>query len=102
MAEWLMNGAPTVDLELCDINRFDTYACSPVYYKQRSIEEYEEVYSIHHPFMQRKVSRNMRVSPFYMRQQELKAYFNEKQGGSSHSGMKLTIRLYPHMKRGWL
>ncbi|MCJ7988142.1 hypothetical protein MUB15_00535 [Priestia sp. OVS21] len=80
MAEWLMNGAPTVDLELCDINRFDTYACSPVYYKQRSIEEYEEVYSIHHPFMQRKVSRNMRVSPFYMRQQELKAYFNEKAG----------------------
>ncbi|MEI4525502.1 FAD-dependent oxidoreductase [Priestia megaterium] len=80
MAEWLMNGAPTVDLELCDINRFDTYACSPVYYKQRSIEEYEEVYSIHHPFMQRKVSRNMRVSPFYMRQQELEAYFNEKAG----------------------
>ncbi|KAB2489484.1 GcvT family protein [Priestia endophytica] len=80
MAEWIVNGAPTVDLELCDINRFDTYAQSPDYYKPRSIENYEKVYDIHHPSMPPETSRNIRVSPYYMRQKTLGAYFNEKNG----------------------
>lgn len=80
MAEWIVNGAPTIDLELCDINRFDTYAQSPAYYKKRSIENYEKVYDIHHPFMPPETSRDMRVSPYYMRQKTLGAYFNEKSG----------------------
>ncbi|MBY0095098.1 FAD-dependent oxidoreductase [Priestia aryabhattai] len=80
MAEWIVNGAPTLDLELCDINRFDTYAQSPAYYKPRSIENYEKVYDIHHPFMPPETSRNMRISPFYTRQKTWGAYFNEKAG----------------------
>ena len=80
MAEWIVNGAPTLDLELCDINRFDKYAQSPAYYKPRSIENYEKVYDVHHPFMPPETSRDMRVSPYYMRQKTLGAYFNEKSG----------------------
>ena len=80
MAEWIVNGAPTLDLELCDINRFDAYAQSPAFYKPRSNEEYEKVYDIRHPFEPSATSRNMRVSPFYMRQQTLAAVFNEKLG----------------------
>lgn len=80
MAEWIVNGAPTLDLELCDINRFDKYAQSPAYYKPRSIENYEKVYDVHHPFMPPETSRDMRVSPYYMRQKTLGAYFNEKAG----------------------
>ncbi|WP_078412289.1 GcvT family protein [Priestia abyssalis] len=80
MAEWIVNGAPNLDLELCDINRFDTYAQSPAYYKKRSIEQYEKVYDIHHPFMPPETSRDMRVSPYYIRQKTLGAYFNEKSG----------------------
>ncbi|TCP27774.1 glycine/D-amino acid oxidase-like deaminating enzyme [Scopulibacillus darangshiensis] len=80
MAEWIVNGAPTLDLELCDINRFDTYAQSPAYYKKRSIENFEKIYDIHHPFMQPETSRNMRFSPYSIRQKTLGAYFNEKSG----------------------
>lgn len=80
MAEWIVNGAPTIDLELCDINRFDTYALSPAFYKPRSIENYEKVYDIHHPYMPPEKSRNMRVSPYYIRQQTLGAVYNEKAG----------------------
>ncbi|MGE8081141.1 GcvT family protein [Peribacillus loiseleuriae] len=80
MAEWIVNGAPTLDLELCDINRFDTYAQSPTYYKKRSIENYEKVYDVHHPFMPPETSRDMRMSPYYMRQKTVGAYFNEKSG----------------------
>lgn len=80
MAEWIVNGVPSLDLEICDINRFDTYAKSPAFYKPRSIENYEKVYDIHHPFMPPEKSRNMRVSPYYLRQVLLGAYFNEKSG----------------------
>ncbi|WP_339226627.1 FAD-dependent oxidoreductase [Oceanobacillus sp. FSL K6-2867] len=80
MAEWIVNGAPTLDLELCDMNRFESYALSPAYYKKRSLETYEKVYAIHHPFMPPETSRNMRVSPYYARQTTLGAYFNEKSG----------------------
>ncbi|SMQ87066.1 dimethylglycine oxidase [Bacillus sp. OV166] len=80
MAEWIVNGAPALDLELCDINRFDTYAQSPAYYKKRSIENYEKVYDIHHPFMPPETSRDMRVSPYHSRQKTLGAYFSEKSG----------------------
>lgn len=80
MAEWIVNGAPTIDLELCDINRFETYAQNPQYYQARSREDYEKVYDIHHPFEQKETSRNMRVSPFYSCQLTLGAVFSEKAG----------------------
>ncbi|MBY7141752.1 FAD-dependent oxidoreductase [Virgibacillus sp. NKC19-3] len=80
MAEWIINGAPTLDLEVCDINRFDAYAQNPTYYKPRSKEDYEKVYDIHHPFETPATSRHMRVSPYYIRQQTLGAFFNESLG----------------------
>ncbi|MGP7818635.1 FAD-dependent oxidoreductase [Niallia sp. 01092] len=80
MAEWIVNGVPTLDLELCDINRFDDYAQSPSFYKARSIENYLKVYDIHHPYMPHDTGRNVRVSPYYIRQEALGAVYNEKSG----------------------
>ncbi|WP_141432144.1 FAD-dependent oxidoreductase [Bacillus sp. 03113] len=80
MAEWIVNGVPTLDLELCDINRFDDYAQSPSFYKARSIENYVKVYDIHHPYMPHETGRNIRVSPFYIRQEVLGAVYDEKAG----------------------
>ncbi|MEQ2527300.1 FAD-dependent oxidoreductase [Bacillaceae bacterium CLA-AA-H227] len=80
VAEWIVNGAPTLDLELCDINRFDTYAQSPFYYKSRSIENYATVYDIHHPYEASSSSRDMRLTPYFGRQKELGGVFNEKSG----------------------
>ncbi|WP_342048226.1 GcvT family protein [Bacillus sp. OTU530] len=107
MAEWIVNGAPTLDLELCDINRFDTYAQSPAYYKKRSIENYEKVYDIHHPFMPPETSRDMRVSPYYMRQQALGAHFNEKSGWEQpqwYEANDSLVSMYENMilkRTGW-
>ncbi|WP_445491203.1 GcvT family protein [Niallia sp. 03133] len=80
MAEWMVNGVPSLDLELCDINRFDEQALSPSFYKNRSMENYVKVYDIHHPYMPHETSRNIRVSPYYHRQQSLGAVFSEKLG----------------------
>lgn len=80
MAEWIVHGVPSLDLELCDINRFEDYAESPHFYKQRSIENYEKVYDIHHPHMPAETGRNVRMVPYYIRQQTLGAVFHEKSG----------------------
>ncbi|MEW9673137.1 FAD-dependent oxidoreductase [Ammoniphilus sp. 3BR4] len=80
MAEWIVDGISGVDLEVCDLNRFDSYAQSPAYYKSRSIESFEKVYDIHHPLMSDKSSREMRVSPYFSRQHELGAYFADSNG----------------------
>lgn len=107
MAEWIVNGAPTLDLELCDINRFDKYAQSPVYYKKRSIENYETVYDIHHPFMQPETSRDMRLSPYHIRQKTLGAHFNEKSGWEqpqwyeANGSLAATYEKDIFMRKGW-
>ncbi|RYL94376.1 FAD-dependent oxidoreductase [Sporolactobacillus sp. THM7-4] len=83
VAEWMINGAPELDLKSCDVNRFDTYALNPIYYKKRSIENYDLEYDIIHPLMPPKTGRNMRLTPFYIRQKTLKAFFDEKSGWES-------------------
>ncbi|AJY77584.1 hypothetical protein VN24_07415 [Paenibacillus beijingensis] len=80
MAEWMVDGVPDVDLEVCDINRFDSYSQSPAYIKQRCSEAFEKVYNIHHPLEPADSCRNMRLSPFYARQKELGAQFTETNG----------------------
>lgn len=107
MAEWIVNGAPTLDLELCDINRFDIYAQSPVFYKSRSVENYEKVYDIHHPFEPVETSRNMRFSPYFGRQQTLGAYFSETSGWEQPQWYEGNSPLVPSyeksilMRKGW-
>lgn len=107
MAEWIVNGAPTLDLELCDINRFDTYAQSPAFYKSRSVENYEKVYDIHHPYEPATTSRNMRFSPYFGRQQTLGAYFNETSGWEQpqwYEGNTQLVTNYEDkilMRKGW-
>lgn len=80
MAEWIVNGVPSLDLELCDINRFEEFSESPHFYKRRSIENYEKVYDIHHPYMPKETGRNVRMTPYYIRQQTLGAVFKDKSG----------------------
>ncbi|RYM06710.1 FAD-dependent oxidoreductase [Sporolactobacillus sp. THM7-7] len=80
VAEWMVHGTPKLDLELCDVNRFDTYAFNPAYYKQRSIENYDLEYDIIHPLMPPKSGRKMRLTPYYLRQKALSAHFNETDG----------------------
>ncbi|MBU2662588.1 FAD-dependent oxidoreductase [Actinoplanes bogorensis] len=79
MAEWLVNGRPSLDLHECDLNRFDPAQLAPDYTRQRSIRSFEEVYDILHPLDPPSV-RNIRVSAFHARQTELGAVFGEAAG----------------------
>jgi len=80
MAEWMVEGVPSIDLRQCDIQRFEPHALSPSYIRQRSLQAYIEVYDIRHPLEVMEEPRPLRVSPFYDRERELGGNFLEASG----------------------
>ena len=80
VAEWIVNGEPTTDLRECDIGRFHPHALSRPYVRTRAAQQYREVYDIIHPRQQMTNPRNIQMSPFFARQQELGAVFFEDAG----------------------
>lgn len=79
-AEWIAEGAPSIDLRECDLNRFPSHARTRSYIKARVAQQYREVYDIIHPLQQMEHPRNIRLSPFHSRIQELGAEFFETAG----------------------
>ncbi|HEU4488885.1 MAG TPA: FAD-dependent oxidoreductase, partial [Actinomycetota bacterium] len=79
-AEWIAEGAPSIDLRDCDLYRFEPFATSPAYVAARGCTQYDEVYDVIHPMQPLAEPRPLRVSPFYRRQQELGANFLEFSG----------------------
>ncbi|ROZ89098.1 FAD-dependent oxidoreductase [Gordonia sp. OPL2] len=77
MAEWIVDGAPSTDVHECDLYRFEEAATSPDFILATSSQAFVEVYDIVHPHQYRSAPRDLRVSPFHHRQQELGAYFYE-------------------------
>ena len=80
MAEWILEGAPSLDLHDCDLYRFHDHAFTPAYVKARGAQQYREVYDIIHPLQQIENPRNLRLTPFYQRHKEQGAVFFEGVG----------------------
>lgn len=77
MAEWILDGAPAIDVHECDLYRFEEAAKSPEFVLATSSQAFVEVYDIIHPHEHRREPRDLRVSPFHARQRELGAFFFE-------------------------
>jgi len=80
MAEWMIDGTPSIDLHEADLNRFHAHAVSRPYVRTRAAQQYREVYDIIHPLQQMDRPRNLRLSPFHRRLEELGAHFIESAG----------------------
>src|SRR5262245_10667053 len=80
VAEWLVEGRPSIDLRELDLNRFQPHALGRRYLRARSSQGYVEVYDVIHPLQQLEFPRPLRVTPFYQRQKELGAHFFENAG----------------------
>lgn len=63
VAEWLTAGPPMLDLHDCDLNRFEPFATTPAYVRQRAAQQYREVYDIIHPLQPLAQPRPLRRSP---------------------------------------
>ena len=78
MAEWIIDGEPSLDLWKMDLRRFGTPYRNRDYTLVRTVEVYSTYYDIHYPNEERQAGRPLRVSPTYQRLLELGASFGEK------------------------
>ena len=80
LAEWMIEGSPSVDVREMDIARFHTHAFSRPYLRAAASEDYRSVYAIIHPLDQVTHHRNLRLTAFHRMEEELGAVFFEEAG----------------------
>jgi 4-methylaminobutanoate oxidase (formaldehyde-forming) len=80
VAEWIVEGTPSLDVWHMDSRRFGAAYRSLDYALARTKEVYETYYDVKYPGHERQAGRPLRVSPAYPRLQELGAAFGEKSG----------------------
>jgi glycine cleavage system aminomethyltransferase T/glycine/D-amino acid oxidase-like deaminating enzyme len=80
LAEWIVEGEPSLDLWEMDIRRFGPQYRSPSYTFARVRENYETYYDIRYPNHERQAGRPLRTSPAYPWHREHGAAFGEKSG----------------------
>jgi glycine cleavage system T protein len=80
MAEWIVNGEPSLDLWHMDSRRFGRQYSSRAYALARATEVYSTYYDIKYPNHERAAGRPLRLSPAYGRLAGLGASFGEKSG----------------------
>ena len=74
LAEWIVNGEPTIDMMGVDPRRFGDYA-GEGYLIEKNEEAYAKVFSIHYPDEEREAGRALRRTPCYDRMKALGAVF---------------------------
>src|SRR5712691_950397 len=80
VAEWIVEGGPSLDVWEMDSRRFGRHYGSSEYTLARTVEIYSTYYDVKYPGHERAAGRPLRLSPVYGRLQELGAAFGEKSG----------------------
>jgi glycine cleavage system aminomethyltransferase T/glycine/D-amino acid oxidase-like deaminating enzyme len=80
VAEWIVEGTPSLDVWHMDSRRFGAAYRSRAYALARTTEIYSTYYDVKYPGHEREAGRPLRLSSTYPRLQELDAVFGEKAG----------------------
>jgi 4-methylaminobutanoate oxidase (formaldehyde-forming) len=80
VAEWIVEGTPSLDAWEMDSRRFGRAYRSREYTLARTREVYETYYDVRYPGHERQAGRPLRMSPTYPRLAQLGAVFGEKSG----------------------
>jgi dimethylglycine dehydrogenase len=79
LAEWIVEGEPSVDMMGADPRRFGPYA-SRGYLRQKNEEAYAKVFTVHYPDEERSAARGLKRAPCYDRMKALGAVFGAVYG----------------------
>src|SRR5215469_6687911 len=79
LAEWIVEGEPSIDMMGVDPRRFGPYA-SRGYLKEKNEEAYAKVFTVHYPDEERPAARPLKQSPCYGRMKALGAVFGSVYG----------------------
>jgi dimethylglycine dehydrogenase len=74
LAEWIVDGEPTIDMMGVDPRRFGSYA-SQGYLRTKNEEAYAQVFTTHYPDEERAAARPLKRSPCYERMRDKGAVF---------------------------
>ncbi|PNH85927.1 FAD-dependent oxidoreductase [Arthrobacter sp. AFG20] len=77
VAELLTEGRSRTDLHGTELTRFEKVQTSDEYVSETSQQNFVEIYDVLHPLQPKESPRDVRVSPFNVRQKELGAFFLE-------------------------
>jgi 4-methylaminobutanoate oxidase (formaldehyde-forming) len=80
VAEWIVEGVPSLDVWEMDSRRFGAAYASQAYTLARTVEVYSTYYDVKYPGHERQAGRPLRLSPTYERLADLGAAFGEKSG----------------------
>ncbi len=79
LAEWIVEGEPTIDMNGVDPRRFGDYATKS-FLKEKNEEAYANVFTVHYPDEEREAARPLRTTPCYDRLKAMGAVFGQKFG----------------------
>jgi len=79
LAEWIIDGEPTIDMLGVEPRRYGDYA-SKSYLIEKNEEAYRHVFIVHYPDEEREAARPLRQAPCYDRMKDLGAVFGQKFG----------------------
>lgn len=80
IAEWILNGRPSLDLWPLDVRRFSPHHATKAFMYPRAVEHYAHHYKMRYPGQEAETARNLRLSPLYNRLKEHGAVYGSKNG----------------------
>src|SRR5438552_664268 len=80
VAEWIVEGIPSLDVWHMDSRRFGRHYRSREYTLAKTVEVYATYYDIRYPGQERQAGRPLRLSPAYAQLEALGASWGEKSG----------------------
>ncbi|MGS0686246.1 GcvT family protein [Nakamurella sp. GG22] len=101
VAQLLVDGRSEVELHGCDVHRFEDVQLAPSYVSETSQQNFVEIYDVLHPLQPRESPRNLRVSPFHARQQQLGAVFLEASGWERPHWYEANAALVDELPAEW-
>lgn len=80
IAEWILEGRPSLDLWPLDVRRFSSHHATRSFMYPRAVEHYAHHYKMRYPGQEAMTARNLRLSPLHFRLKEHGAVFGSKNG----------------------
>jgi heterotetrameric sarcosine oxidase gamma subunit len=80
IAEWIIEGRPSLDLWPLDVRRFGPHHGSRAFMYPRAVEHYAHHYKMRYPGQEHETARQLRLSPLYQSLKEKGAVYGSKNG----------------------
>lgn len=80
VAEWIVDGSPSLDLWPLDVRRFGPHHGTRAFMYPRAVEHYAHHYKMRYPGQEHETARQLRLSPLYQRLKDAGAVYGSKNG----------------------